>query len=87
MKVKICGLHPARDVQLCIDLKVDLLGFIFYEKSPRNLKLENIQILKIFKLSKRLNLRAGNSLLEDSELTLRIMASISFLFLETNLRS
>ena len=49
MKVKICGLHPARDVQLCIDLKVDLLGFIFYEKSPRNLKLENIQILKNYK--------------------------------------
>ena len=26
MKVKICGLNPARDVQLCIDLKVDFLG-------------------------------------------------------------
>ena len=46
MKVKICGLHPVRDVQLCIDLKVHLLGFVFYDKSPRNLKLENIEILK-----------------------------------------
>ena len=46
MKVKICGLNPVRDVQLCIDLKVHLLGFVFYDKSPRNLKLENIEILK-----------------------------------------
>jgi len=46
MKVKICGLNPARDVQLCIDLKVDYLGFVFYEKSPRNLKLEDVKKLK-----------------------------------------
>ncbi len=46
MKVKICGLHPVRDVQLCIDLKVNFLGFVFYEKSPRNLDLNNIQKLK-----------------------------------------
>jgi phosphoribosylanthranilate isomerase len=45
MKVKICGLHPARDVQLCIDLKVNYLGFIFYKKSPRNISLANIKIL------------------------------------------
>ena len=46
MKVKICGLNPARDVQLCIDLKVDFLGFVFYDKSPRNINLENVKQLK-----------------------------------------
>ena len=46
MKVKICGLHPARDVQLCIDLRVDFLGFVFYEKSPRKVNLKEIQKLK-----------------------------------------
>ena len=46
MKVKICGLNPIRDVQLCIDLKVNFLGFVFYEKSPRNLDLNEIQKLK-----------------------------------------
>ena len=46
MRVKICGLHPARDVQLCIDLGVDFLGFIFYTKSPRNVDLEEIKKLK-----------------------------------------
>ena len=49
MKIKICGLNPARDVQLCIDLKVDFLGFVFYEKSPRNLNLEEIKKLKDYK--------------------------------------
>tara|TARA_B100000575_G_C23109718_1_gene640888 strand:+ start:152 stop:766 length:615 start_codon:yes stop_codon:yes gene_type:complete len=46
MKFKICGLHPVRDVQLCIDLKIDFLGFVFYEKSPRNIKLEEVSKLK-----------------------------------------
>ncbi len=45
MKVKICGLHPVRDVQLCIDLNVNFLGFVFYEKSPRNISLSDIEIL------------------------------------------
>ena len=46
MKVKICGLHPVRDVQLCVDLGINFLGFVFYEKSPRNLNLEDVQKLK-----------------------------------------
>ena len=45
MKIKVCGLNPARDVQLCIDLKVNYLGFVFYEKSPRNVSLSDIKIL------------------------------------------
>jgi phosphoribosylanthranilate isomerase len=48
MKVKICGLNPTRDVQLCIDLKVDYLGFIFYEKSPRNVSLPDIKVLSTY---------------------------------------
>ena len=43
----MCGLHPVRDVQLCIDLKVAMLGFVMkYEKSPRNINLEEVKILK-----------------------------------------
>ena len=45
MKIKICGLNPARDVQLCIDLKVNYLGFVFYEKSPRNVNISDIKVL------------------------------------------
>ena len=45
MKIKICGLNPARDVQLCINLKINYLGFVFYEKSPRNIKLSDVKAL------------------------------------------
>ena len=45
MKVKICGLNITKDVQLCIDFEVDFLGFVFYEKSPRNVNLPDIKIL------------------------------------------
>ena len=45
MRVKICGLNPTRDVQLCIDLNVNFLGFVFYKKSPRNIDLDDVKIL------------------------------------------
>jgi len=46
MRIKVCGLHPVRDVQLCVDLGINFLGFVFYEKSPRNLNLEDVKKLK-----------------------------------------
>ena len=48
MIIKCCGLNPERDVQLCLDLKVDFLGFIFYEKSPRNIKISDLDVLKSY---------------------------------------
>jgi len=48
MKIKICGLSITRDVQLCIDLKVDFLGFVFYKKSPRNVNLNEVKNLSKF---------------------------------------
>ena len=52
MRIKVCGLHPVRDVQLCVDLGINFLGFVFYEKSPRNLNLEDVQILKRYNKKK-----------------------------------
>ncbi len=48
MKIKICGLNITRDVQLCIDLKVNFLGFVFYKKSPRNVNIKDINILSAY---------------------------------------
>ena len=48
MKIKICGLNPARDVQLCIDLKVNYLGFVFYKKSPRNVNVYDINLISAY---------------------------------------
>ena len=56
MKIKICGLNIARDVQLCIDLKVNFLGFVFFKKSPRNINLNDI---------KNLIMEGGNTLNEE----------------------
>ena len=46
MRIKVCGLHPLRDVQLCINLGVNFLGFVFYKKSPRNIELADVPKLK-----------------------------------------
>jgi phosphoribosylanthranilate isomerase len=35
VKVKICGLSRQEDLDLCVRLKVDFVGFIFAPKSPR----------------------------------------------------
>ena len=52
MKVKICGLNPTRDVQLCIDLGINYLGFVFYEKSPRNINLLDLKNLSAYNKKK-----------------------------------
>ena len=48
MKIKICGLNPIRDVQICINLNIHFLGFVFYDKSPRNTDLKEISVLKSY---------------------------------------
>ena len=62
MIVKICGLHPARDVQLCIDLRVNFLGFVFYAKSPRNVNYEEIEKLKKYNRFSFMDLRLKKEL-------------------------
>ncbi|MBD1146794.1 phosphoribosylanthranilate isomerase [Pelagibacterales bacterium SAG-MED28] len=52
MKIKICGLNITRDVQLCIDLKVNFLGFVFYKKSPRNVNIKDISMLSKYNKKK-----------------------------------
>ena len=49
--LKVCGLTKYEQIQELISMKVDFLGFIFYEKSPRyvmnHLSLDDIQNLII----------------------------------------
>ncbi len=68
MIVKCCGLNPIRDVQVCLDQKVDFLGFIFYEKSPRNINISDLDILKSYNRGNSLftavTVDAGNEMID-----------------------
>ncbi len=45
MKIKICGITRLEDAQLCVELGVDAVGFIFYPKSKRYIPPENTKII------------------------------------------
>lgn len=40
VRVKICGITRLQDLHAACDAGADALGFVFYEKSPRNLSIE-----------------------------------------------
>jgi phosphoribosylanthranilate isomerase len=46
--VKVCGMTRTQDIRTCIDLDVDLLGFIFHPKSPRNISPQDVPDLSAF---------------------------------------
>ncbi len=39
-KIKICGISTVEAAKACIDGRADFIGFIFFDKSPRNITLE-----------------------------------------------
>ena len=45
MKVKICGLSTPEDVSATIEAGANLVGFVFFPKSPRNISLEQASSL------------------------------------------
>ena len=36
MKLKVCGMREAQNIESLIEIEPDFIGFIFHEKSPRN---------------------------------------------------
>ncbi len=54
MIIKICGIQNENTLLCCEKNKVDFFGMIFYQKSPRNISLENARMLQ--NISKDLNI-------------------------------
>jgi len=46
MKIKICGQNNPRIIEHCLNLPIDYQGLIFYEKSPRNISVDTLKIIK-----------------------------------------
>lgn len=45
-KVKICGLTRKEDILICNELKPDFIGFVFFQKSIRNVSPQTAKYLK-----------------------------------------
>ena len=44
--IKICGLSRPEDIDVVNELRPDFIGFVFYEKSKRNVTKEKAKSLK-----------------------------------------
>ena len=45
-KIKLCGLSRPEDIQAVNEIRPDYIGFVFYEKSSRNVSFEKAKELK-----------------------------------------
>ena len=44
-KIKICGITDLAIANFCINQKVDYLGFVFYDSSPRNICVDDAKAI------------------------------------------
>lgn len=44
-KIKVCGLRESSNVESCIENSADMIGLVFYPKSPRNIETNKAYIL------------------------------------------
>lgn len=47
IKIKFCGLKQQAEVDFCTDYGVSYIGFVFYDKSPRNISTREFSLLKL----------------------------------------
>lgn len=45
VRIKICGITRLADAHCAVALGADALGFVFYEKSPRNVTVQQVRVI------------------------------------------
>ena len=45
IKIKICGVCKENTIEFCIDNSIDMIGFVFYQNSPRNISISKAKNL------------------------------------------
>ncbi len=82
-QVKVCGLTKLNQIKELVDLEVDFLGFIFYEKSPRYV-LNHLSLEQISEINHQA--KVGVFVNEDLEKIIEIsgQADLNFIQLHGN---
>ena len=48
-KIKICGIHKEKNIECCLDNSIDMIGFVSYQKSHRNITIEKAKNICVIK--------------------------------------
>ena len=46
IEIKVCGINDENSMQTAINYKVDYIGLVFYQASPRNISIEQSGLSK-----------------------------------------
>lgn len=67
VKVKICGLKDEANIRVAVENGADFLGFVFFEKSPRNISINDAKDLAKFARNLNDNIKICSVLVNPSD--------------------
>ena len=79
-QVKICGITNLDDAQAAVEAGADALGFVFYNKSPRNMTIP--AVARIFRKTRLRILRVGVFVNAPKDFVLRAVAECGLSLLQ-----
>tara|TARA_Y100000816_G_C26043834_1_gene546899 strand:- start:341 stop:958 length:618 start_codon:yes stop_codon:yes gene_type:complete len=81
LKIKICGITDLATANFCINKKVNYLGFVFYEPSPRNISIDHARLI-LEDIGNKINKVAVTK--DPSDSLLFSLESLSFEYLQVH---
>ena len=79
--LKICGISKMDDAKFCITQKVNFIGFVFYEKSPRNISINDASLI-LDEIDKKIKTVAVTK--DPSNDLLNSLASLKFEYIQVH---